>query len=87
MIFIVAFLCTVVGLLVGWLGAERYIAHMQHIEHDFEELFKENPHPELFKKDGKLDRGEYITIQFENGFNPEEWDPETDIHMDEDGML
>ena len=84
MIYIVSFLCTVVGLVVGWLGAERYIAYMQHVEHDFEELFKENPHPEIFKKDGKVNRGDYMTIQFEPGFDPDDWNPESDIHLNDD---
>ena len=79
MIFIVSALCLIVGCLVGWLGAEKYIAFMQHTEHDFEQLFKENPHPEILDKEGKLDRGDYMAIQFDAGFDPEEWDPETDI--------
>ena len=79
MIFIVSALCLIVGVVAGWLGAERYIAFMQHVEHDFEKLFKENPHPEIFNKEGKIDRGDYTAITFDPGFNPEEWDPETDI--------
>ena len=82
MIFIVSALCLIVGTLLGWLGAERYIAFMQHVEHDFEQLLKENPHPEIYNKEGKIDRGDYMAIQFETGFDPEEWDPETDIHPD-----
>ena len=82
MIFIVSLLCIAVGFVAGWLGAERYIAFMQHTEHDFEELFRENPHPEIFKKDGKIERGDYLAINFDPNFDPEEWDPETDIHPD-----
>ena len=52
-------------------------------EHDFEELFKKNPHPELFDEDGNLDRGDYTAINFEPGFDPEKWDPNTDITLDE----
>ena len=65
------------------MGAERYLAFMQHQEHDFEHLFKKNPHPELFDADGDLDRGEYITMVFDPGFDPDEWDPDTDITMEE----
>tara|TARA_Y100001973_G_C5177444_1_gene322866 strand:+ start:1383 stop:1643 length:261 start_codon:yes stop_codon:yes gene_type:complete len=73
----------IVGFVSGWVGAERYIAYLQHNEHDFEELFKENPHPELYNDKGEIDRGDYMMIQFDPGFNPENWDPETDIFLDE----
>ena len=82
MIYLLSVLFLVDGLIVGWLGAERYIAFMQHIEHDFEELFDKNPHPELFNKDGELDRGDYITMMFDPGFDPDEWDPDNDIIRD-----
>ncbi len=55
---------------------------MQHTEHEHEQLFKENPHPELFDKDGEINRGDYITMMFDPGFDPDEWDPETDIYRD-----
>ena len=83
MIYLFSFLFMVLGLVVGWLGAERYIAFMQHTEHDFEQLFEENPHPEIFGKDGKVDRGDYLAVQFEPGFDPEEWDPDTDVTVDD----
>ena len=79
MIYLFSFLFLIVGLVAGWMGAERYIAFMQHTEHEHEKLFKENPHPELYGKDGDLDRGEYITMVFDPGFDPDEWDPENDI--------
>ena len=78
--YVISALCIIVGAVVGWLTAERYIAFMQHTEHDFEELFKKNPHPEIFDTDGKLERGDYMAINFDPGFDPEKWDPETDIH-------
>ena len=83
MLIVISFLCLIVGLTIGWMGAERYIAFMQHIEHEHEELFQKNPHPELFNSDGELHRGEYTTITFDPGFDPEKWDPETDITLDE----
>ena len=79
MTFLLCFLFMSVGLLIGWVASEKYTAFMNHIEHDFEDLFKENPHPEIFNKDGKVNRGDYISIQFETGYDPEEWDP-SDLH-------
>jgi len=69
----------ILGFTVGWLGSERYQAYMAFERHDFEELFQKNPHPELFDDDGTLNRGEYMNIQFEPGYDPDEFDPE-DIH-------
>ena len=83
MIYLFSVLFLLVGLVVGWMAAERYIAFMQHTEHDFEELFQENPHPELYDKDGDLNRGDYISLHFDPGFNPDEWDPDTDITIEE----
>ena len=79
MTFLLCFLFLTVGLLMGWVSSEKYTAFMNHVEHDFEDLFKENPHPEIFNKDGKVNRGDYISIQFEAGYDPEEWDP-SDLH-------
>ena len=78
--YVITALCLIVGLVTGWLAAERYVAFMQHTEHEFDELFQKNPHPELFDQDGNLDRGEYTSISFDPDFDPEHWDPETDIH-------
>ncbi len=82
--YVIAALCLVVGIIGGWMAAERYIAFMQHIEHDFEDLFAKNPHPELFDADGNIDRGDYMAITFDPGFDPEKWDPETDISGPDD---
>ena len=76
---VLIFLTLIIGFVAGWLTSERYIAFMTHIEHDFEELFEKNPHPELFNGDGELDRGDYMMITFEPGYDPDEFDPE-DIH-------
>jgi len=73
-----------VGVIGGWFAAERYIAYMTYERHDFEELFEENPHPELFDKDGKLNRGDYLTINFEPGYDPENFSPEDIIFPDEE---
>ena len=54
-----------IGGMIGWLGAERYITLITHRRHEYENLFDENPHPEIYDKDGKLNRGEYIAISFD----------------------
>lgn len=66
----------IVGLIGGWFFAEKYIAHLTYTEHDFEELFENNPHPELYDKNGKLNRGEYVSLNFDHGYDPDEFDPE-----------
>ena len=83
--YVITALCLIVGFIAGWLGAEKYVAFMQHTEHEFDNLFKKNPHPEIFDEDGRLDRGEYMSINFDPGFDPEQWDPETDIQGPFDG--
>ena len=80
MLFSFAFLS--IGFISGWLGAERFIAYMNFEKHDFEDLFKKNPHPELFDKEGNIDRGDYMAITFEPGFDPENFNPEEDIHYE-----
>ena len=69
----------IVGVVVGWIASERFYNYMMKNAHEFEELFDENPHPEIFDKDGKVYRGEYLAINFEPGYDPEQFDPE-DLH-------
>ena len=76
---LISFLFLAVGLIGGWLGAERYIAYLQSEEHEFEELFERSPHPELFDEDGNLFRGEYISLNF-----PPDYDPSEDMWFSED---
>lgn len=83
MIIVLSFLCLIVGALSGWFASEKYTAFMQKSEHEFDELFEENPHPEIYNKKGEINKGEYITMVFEPGFDPELWDPETDIEIQE----
>ena len=73
-LFSIAFLF--IGLVCGWFIADKYLALMLHNRHGFEDLFEENPHPEIFKKDGTIDRGEYMVLNFEPGYNPDEFDPD-----------
>ncbi len=76
---ILTLMAMVLGFTVGWLSSERFQAYMSFERHDFEELFEKNPHPELFDSEGKLDRGDYMNVTFEPGYDPDEFDPE-DIH-------
>ena len=69
----------IVGVVVGWLSAERFREYLEHNRHHFEDLFEENPHPEIYNKNGEIDRGEYMSLNFEPGYDPDEFDPE-DIH-------
>ncbi len=81
MVFTVLFsvMFATLGFIMGWLGNEKYTALLVRETHEFDQLFEENPHPELYDSDGNLDRGEYMFISFEPGYDPEDWDPE-DIH-------
>jgi hypothetical protein len=78
-LFSVLFL--IVGVLGGWFAAERYIAFITATTHEFEELFEQNPHPEIFDKDGNLHRGDYTVISFDPGYDPELFDPDDIIDM------
>lgn len=72
-LFSIAFL--LIGLVIGWIGAEKYQDYLMAIaqeEHMYEDLFQNNPHPELFDSEGNLDRGEYMYIEFPPGFRPED---------------
>ena len=59
------------GIMLGWIGAERYIAFLAKTRHEYEELFEQNPHPELYNDKGEIIRNDYIAITFEPGFDPE----------------
>ncbi len=65
-----------VGFILGWLGNERYTVFMMKEEHEFDQLFEENPHPEIYNKDGKVDKGDYMFVKFDLGYNPDEFEPE-----------
>lgn len=72
-LFSIAF--CLIGILGGWIAAERYQAYLMLIaepEHEFEDLFVNNPHPELFDSEGNLNRGDYMYIEFPPGFTPED---------------
>jgi len=65
-----------VGLVGGWFISDKYREYMQHERHAFEDLFEQNPHPELFNDDGELNRGDYYVVHFEPGYDPEEFTPD-----------
>ena len=74
-------LFAVVGSIVGWLACERYLAYHTYEPHDYEDLFENNPHPELYDANGEIDRGQYFVINF-----PPDFDPETDkFFIDDSG--
>ena len=81
-VFIVLFsvLFLFMGLLGGWFAAEKYTAIMNKDKHEFENLFQENPHPEIYDESGEINRGTYMAIQFDPDFDPEEdgWTIERD---------
>ena len=63
-----------IGIFGGWFFAEKYQTYLMvtaQPEHDFEHLFRNNPHPEIYDNEGVLDRGEYIYIEFPPGFDPD----------------
>ena len=69
------------GFTIGWLSSERFSDYMSYESHEYDELCAKNPHPELFDSEGMLDRGEYINIQFDPGYDPELFDPDDIIDM------
>ena len=66
----------ILGIVVGWLAAERFIAFMDKTRHHYEELFEKNPHPEIFDEKGKINRSDYMSINFDLGYDPDDFDPE-----------
>ena len=76
MIYVLSIFGLVLGFTVGWLCNEKYTALMQREAHDFDELFEMNPHPEIYKPNGEIYRGEYVNISFDLGYNPDEFEPD-----------
>ena len=60
-----------VGLLSGWFAADKYNAIMMRDRHEFENLFEENPHPEIYDEKGEINRGTYMAINFDPDFDPD----------------
>ena len=78
-LFSIVFL--LIGFVLGWLGSERYQALVSFEPHMYEELFEQNPHPEIYTTDNSVYRGDYAVVNFELGYDPEEFEPE-DIYED-----
>ena len=66
----------IVGVVGGWIASERFHDYMEKKRHPHEDIFEQNPHPELYDADGELIRGEYVSLNFEPGYDPDEFDPE-----------
>lgn len=66
----------IIGLLLGWMSANIYADYTAREEHDYDELFEKNPHPELFDEDGNLNRGDYLTLNIEPGYDIDGFNPE-----------
>ena len=64
------------GFIVGWIGNEKYTALLQKESHEFDQLFEENPHPEIFDKNGNVNKGEYMFVKFDLGYDADDFDPE-----------
>lgn len=65
-----------VGLLGGWFFSDKYREFMEHERHALEDLFEQNPHPELYDEDGEIDRGDYYVINFEPGYDTDLFSPD-----------
>ena len=70
-----------IGGVIGWMVQAMFTAYLNHERHDYEELYEKNPHPELFDEDGEVYRGEYMNVNFEPGYDPDDWDP-SDVTLD-----
>lgn len=70
--FLFSLLFLLVGFMLGWFGNEKYTALIDFEPHEFEKIIEENPHPEIYSKDGKINREDYLTVSFELGYDPSE---------------
>ena len=70
-----------IGGVIGWMVQAMFTAYLNHERHDYEELFEKNPHPELFDSDGEVYRGEYMNVNFEPGYDPDDFEP-GDVTLD-----
>lgn len=76
LVVIITAITLLLGFTVGWLSSERFSAYLAFESHEYDELFEKNPHPELFDSDGQLNRGEYINLVFDPGYDPDKFDPD-----------
>ena len=66
----------IVGVLAGWFASDKFKEYAEKTRHHFQELFDENPHPEIYNEDGDIDKGDYMVVNFELGYDPDGFDPE-----------
>lgn len=59
-----------VGLLIGIVANDRYREFITLNAHEFDKLFKENPHPECFNKKGQLIKEDYLNVDFALDYDP-----------------
>ena len=71
---LLSFLFFTVGIIVGFVAQDKWTAYIQKNEHEFEQLFKENPHPEIYDDEGKIHRGTYLGLNFDPDFDPDDPD-------------
>lgn len=71
-----------VGFIIGWISHIHFLEHFTPEQHQYDELFTTNPHPEIYDGDGKIIKTDYMALTFDLGYDPEEFDPE-DILEDE----
>lgn len=78
MIYTVLFtiLSLIIGFTTGWLASDKYKEFVYVTRHDFDTLFEQNPHPEIYDSQGNIDRGDYLSLNFELGYDMENFDPE-----------
>ena len=81
MIAATLFLVFLNGIIIGWVSHDVFIKYIDDSQQPFNKLFQENPHPELFNDQGKIIKDDYMALNFELGYSPDDFDPE-DIHDD-----
>lgn len=64
------------GIAIGWIAHETFMTHLTEKEHPFNDIITQNPHPELFDKNGKVIGDDYMALTFDLGYNVEDWDPD-----------
>ena len=73
-----------VGIIFGVIVNERFREYVSWNTHEFDKLFKENPHPEIYDNRGKIIKEDYLALNFELGYDPDsDWDGE-EIYVEDD---
>ena len=71
-----------IGIIIGWISHIHFLEYFNPEQHQYDELFATNPHPEIYDKEGNIIKNDYMALTFDLGYDPEEFDPE-DILEDE----